>query len=92
MSSINPRLQPSMARLRTRMTSTVLFVTHSVEEAVYLGTRIIVMSARPGRIIADLPIGDNAPWKGMAIEAAMGEPQFNAVREKVWNLLHNKSE
>jgi NitT/TauT family transport system ATP-binding protein len=86
------QMQDEMARLRTRMTSTVLFVTHSVEEAVYLGTRIIVMSARPGRIIANLPIGEDAPWKGMAIEAAMGQPQFNAVREKVWNLLHNKSE
>lgn len=86
------QMQDEMARLRTRMTSTVLFVTHSVEEAVYLGTRIIVMSARPGRIIADLPIADDAPWKGLAVEAAMGQPQFNALREKVWNLLHGKTD
>lgn len=86
------QMQDEMARLRTRMTSTVLFVTHSVEEAVFLGTRIVVMSPRPGRIIADIPIADNAPWKGMAIESAMGEPQFNSLREEVWNLLHTKTE
>ncbi|WP_286218653.1 ABC transporter ATP-binding protein [Paraoerskovia sediminicola] len=35
-----------------------LFITHSVSEAVYLSTRVLVMSGRPGRIVADIPI----PW------------------------------
>jgi NitT/TauT family transport system ATP-binding protein len=86
------QMQDEMAKLRTRMTSTVLFVTHSVEEAVYLGTRIVVMSARPGRIIANIPIAEDAPWKGLAIEAAMSEPAFNSLREEVWNLLHTRVE
>lgn len=40
----------------------VLFVTHSIFESVYLATRVLVMSRRPGRIIADIPI--NAPTRG----------------------------
>ena len=35
-----------------------LFITHSVSEAVYMSTRVLVMSGRPGRIVADIPI----PW------------------------------
>lgn len=40
---------------------TVVFVTHSVYESVYLSDRIVVFSARPGRIVADLPIGEPYP-------------------------------
>lgn len=39
---------------------TVVFVTHSVYESVYLSNRIVVMAARPGRVVADLPVG--APY------------------------------
>jgi NitT/TauT family transport system ATP-binding protein len=50
------RLNNDLLRLWQDQKWTVLFVTHSVFESVYLSNRIIVMSARPGRIIADLRI------------------------------------
>ncbi len=40
---------------------TVIFVTHSIYESVYLSTRIVVMAARPGRIVAEIPIEEPYP-------------------------------
>jgi NitT/TauT family transport system ATP-binding protein len=49
-------MQSWLARALSRQPRTVVLVTHDVEEAVLLGNRVVVMSARPGRIIADIPV------------------------------------
>ena len=49
-------LNDDLLRLWERHRPTILFVTHSVFESVYLSTRIAVITARPGRIVADLPV------------------------------------
>lgn len=49
-------LQKELLRIRQRHSTTVLFVTHGVDEAVYLADRIVVMTARPGCIRAVLPV------------------------------------
>jgi NitT/TauT family transport system ATP-binding protein len=54
------KLNNDVVRLAKENGLTVIFVTHSVFEAVYLSTRIIVMAARPGRVAADIPL--DAPW------------------------------
>ena len=54
------KLNNDLLDLWQRLGWTVIFVTHSVFESVYLSNRILVMSARPGRIVTDVPI--DAPY------------------------------
>jgi len=54
------KLNDDVTRLAAEHGLTVVFVTHSVFEAVYLSNRIVVMAARPGRVVADLKV--DAPW------------------------------
>jgi NitT/TauT family transport system ATP-binding protein len=55
------KLNDDLLQLFFRQNLTVIFVTHSVYESVYLSSRIVVMSARPGRISADIPIDVTYP-------------------------------
>ena len=50
------RLNDDLLRLQRELHCTVVFVTHSVYESVYLSSRIVVMAARPGRIVAEIPV------------------------------------
>ena len=54
------KLNDDLLALWAKDRFTVVFVTHSVFESVYLSERIVVMAARPGRVIADL--GTGAPF------------------------------
>jgi NitT/TauT family transport system ATP-binding protein len=74
-------LQDELRRIWRRDTKTVLFITHDVEEAVALGTRIVVMAARPGRVKEVLTRG---------FDVADGEeydanPAFTALKLRVWH-------
>ncbi len=68
---------------------TVLFVTHDLAEAVALSDRVVVMSARPGRIIADVPIDLPRP---RSVRALQKDEQFHHLYAKLWGLLEEGSE
>jgi NitT/TauT family transport system ATP-binding protein len=54
------RLNEELLRLYAEQKWTVLFVTHSVAEAVFLSTRIVILAAHPGRVAHEIPV--NLPW------------------------------
>jgi NitT/TauT family transport system ATP-binding protein len=62
---------------------TLVFVTHSLDEAISLGDRVLVMSARPGRIIADFRV----PFGRPRSSALRGDPHFAELQQQVWELL-----
>ncbi len=63
---------------------TVLFVTHDVDESIFLSDRILVMSPRPGRIVAELVVELPRP----RTLHQMTEPAFVAVKRDILTLLH----
>ena len=67
------QLQRELLQIWARTGVTILFVTHSVEEAVLLGDRVLVMSAGPGQIDCDMTIDLPRPRE-------VSSPEFNVVR------------
>jgi NitT/TauT family transport system ATP-binding protein len=64
---------------------TMAFITHSIDEAILLGDRIAVMSARPGRVkeVLDMPFG----WPRTA-DGVRSDPRFTELRLHIWHQLH----
>ena len=79
-------MQELLLTLCARHRTTVLFITHDIEEAVLLADRVLVMQAHPGKIIADIPIPHPRP---RTMELRL-EPHFNELRSEVANLLHHR--
>jgi NitT/TauT family transport system ATP-binding protein len=82
------RLNGELLRLCALANWTVVFVTHNVFEAVYLSTRILVMSARPGKIIAEVPVSLPHP----RVPEIRTDPEFTRVVRDVVSLLGDAAE
>ena len=76
-------MQTELLEIWQRTKTTVLFVTHSIEEAAYLSDRVIVMTARPGRTKDVLRIALPRPRD---YEMRL-TPEFNAIKLRVWEVL-----
>src|SRR6266508_2996995 len=78
------RLNAELLRIWEASSSTVVFVTHSIAEAVFLSTRVVVMSPRPGRISRVIPIDLGQPRTGATRE----DPRFFELATEVREALH----
>ncbi len=72
-------MQKLLLRIWDETASTVLFVTHDVEEALYLADRIYILSARPGTIVEDVPVPFGRP-RDPAIKQSKEFQELAAVR------------
>lgn len=87
-------MQEELVKLSRASPRTVLFITHAVEEAVYLADRVVVMTRRPGRIgeIIDVAKVRKAEhWdRHERIEDVMDEASFVHLRTQIWRLLRDQ--
>ena len=86
-------MQEELVRLSRENPRTVLFITHSVEEAVYLADRVVMLGRNPGRIreVIDVAAVRQAEdWAAHSIDAVMALPSFNALRGQIWALLREE--
>jgi NitT/TauT family transport system ATP-binding protein len=79
-------LQNEMLGLSESMAKTVVFVTHSIDEAITLADRVVVMTPRPGRIARIVEIGIERPRAGRG-EAIRESDAFAHYRRGLWSLL-----
>ncbi len=78
------RLQDELLRLWAQHHQTVVFITHSLDEAITLSDRIVVLSARPGRIRAIIPVDIPRPRQVVSLRT---NPRYGELYQQLWNLL-----
>jgi NitT/TauT family transport system ATP-binding protein len=80
-------LQDELLRIWERTGKTIVFITHGIEEAVYLGQRVAVLTSRPGRVKQVVPIGLESRTE---VSDLRSSPEFAHYRHEIWSLLHDE--
>ena len=82
-------MQEMLVDVWSRTGKQIFFITHSIEEALFLGTHLIVMSPRPGRIVARFDLGFvNAFARDRDARAVKADPEFLALCDRVRAIVH----
>jgi NitT/TauT family transport system ATP-binding protein len=82
------QLQDELLRIWRATGKTIVFITHGIDEAVYLGQRVAVMTSRPGRIKEVVDIDLDRPTGGRT--DLRSTPDFARYRHEIWSLLHDE--
>jgi ABC-type nitrate/sulfonate/bicarbonate transport system ATPase subunit len=77
-------MQEELLRILESEKKTMIFVTHSIDEAILLGDRIVIMSRRPGRIREILPVDIPRPRKILSVRS---HPRYIELRNSIWEML-----
>lgn len=76
-------LQFELLRIWRMRPTSMLFVTHSIDEAVLMGDRVVVLKGRPAKVFETIEVDLPAPRD----RATLSHPRFNEIREHVWSTL-----
>jgi NitT/TauT family transport system ATP-binding protein len=79
-------MQRELLKIWAQRRKTVLFITHQIDEAVYLADRVLVFSARPGRLKADIPITFDRP-RDLSLKRT---PEFVSYTDQIWTLIEEE--
>ncbi|OLL20938.1 MULTISPECIES: ABC transporter ATP-binding protein [unclassified Rhodococcus (in: high G+C Gram-positive bacteria)] len=80
-------LQDELLRIRHETGKTILFITHGIDEAIYLGQRVAVLTSRPGRIKTVVNIDIDR-----TVDDVRSGEAFRHYRHRIWSLLHSEVE
>src|SRR6516165_2802042 len=76
-------MQEELLQIWVQAKKTVLFVTHQIDEAIYLSDRVAVFSGRPGKVKETIAVDIERPRR-LAIKR---EPRFHAIEDRIWGLI-----
>jgi NitT/TauT family transport system ATP-binding protein len=79
-------LQEQLSTLVEKSAKTVILITHSIEEAIFLGDHVVVMTARPGRVAATLEVDLPRP-RGLDVQK---QPRFGELFTEIYELLRDE--
>ncbi|WP_251328115.1 ABC transporter ATP-binding protein [Haloplanus pelagicus] len=82
-------MQTELLKIWSENQKTSVFVTHDIEEAIFLSDRVVVLTDRPGRIHEIIDVPFDRPRFGRDLKA---EPKFGELREHIWDLLFEDTE
>ncbi len=81
-------MQEELLAIWERTRKTIVYVTHNIHEAVYMADRVLVLSRRPGRVVADVPVTLPRP----RAEGMMGDPAFVDAAGRIWGLIKDQAQ
>ena len=81
-------MQEELLQIWVKARKTVLFVTHQIDEAIYLSDRVVVFSGRPGKVKDIIPVAIERPRR-LKVKR---EPRFHAIEDRIWGLIEETTE
>jgi len=81
-------MQEELLAIWERTRKTIVYVTHNIHEAVYMADRVVVLSRRPGRLLAEIPVELKRP----RTDAMLGEPAFVHAVDRIWGLIKGQAQ